>query len=438
MGQGEKMKRVSHRSFRSSVSMAAVALATVLVCASPAVAQAPKYKIDIPAENAAKALNDFARQTDIQIIFPYEVAEKSHVPALKGEFTREEALAVILRETGLEVGSQNDKIISLRVVVKKPNAGAEDVVEVVVTGTHIRGGNPTSPVHTITRKDIEQSGYSQIGDVMRALPENFAGGQNPGVVAAAATNVNNANFSSASTVNLRGLGSDATLVLLNGHRMAADGHFQASDISGVPLGAVQRVEVMTDGASAIYGSDAIAGVTNIVLRKNYSGSEVSARAGVSSEGGASEQTWSLLSGVNTLNSYILGSVEVSRQAEMTAADRDFTAAAPPNYSLMPYMKRASAFIGAGHELNDRLSVTFDALLSERKTRYTVQYSSSAPESVISFQTPSYSTALTFDVKLPRDWNLHLTGVASGSRNSNQVKYPAFGISLDNITKNTLR
>ncbi|WP_298325494.1 TonB-dependent receptor [Asticcacaulis sp.] len=432
------MTPVSNRKYRSSVSLAAIALAAALVCAAPAYAQEPKYKLDIPSESAAKALNDFAQQAGLQILFPYEAADVGRVPAIKGEYTREEALKLILAGTNLEVARQDEKTISLR-VVKSPLAGAGDeAVEVIVTGTHIRGGNPTSPVHTVTRKDIEQSGYSQIGDIMRSLPENFSGGQNPGVIAAATTNVNNSNFSSASTVNLRGLGSDATLVLLNGHRMAADGHFQASDISGVPLGVVQRVEVVTDGASAIYGSDAVAGVTNIVLRRNYSGTEISGRVGVTAEGGGSEQTWSLLSGVNSSNSYLFASFEVSRQGEVTAADREVTASAPPTYSLMPYMKRASAFIGAGHTFNDYLSVTFDGLVNERKTHYTVQYSSTSPESVIAFATPSYSTALTFDARLPRDWKLHLTGVASGSRNSNHIRYPAYGITLNNITKNTLR
>ena len=429
------------RSLKSGSAIMALSACLLLAGTSASLAEAAKYQFDIPAETAAKALGDFAKQANVQIMFPYDEAARVSVPAIKGEFTREEVLARILQSTNLEIAAQDDKTISLRVANKKatgPEARAEDVVEVVVTGTHIRGGNPTSPVHTVTRKDIEQSGYSQIGDVMRALPENFSGGQNPGVIAAATTNVNNANFSGASTVNLRGLGSDATLVLLNGHRMAADGHFQASDISGVPLGAVQRVEVVTDGASAIYGSDAVAGVTNIVLRRNYSGTEVSGRVGVTSEGGGSEQTWSLLTGFNAIDSYILGSVEVSRQAEVTAADRDFTASAPPTHSLMPYMKRASAFIGAGHTFNEHLSVTFDALLNERKSHYAVQYSSTSPESQIAFATPSYSTALTFDVKLPRDWNLHLTGVASGSRNSNVVRYPAFGLSLPNITKNRLR
>jgi outer membrane receptor protein involved in Fe transport len=430
-----------HPSKRLRQSVAVAALAFGFAVAPAALAQAGKVAFDIPAENSAKALKDFAEQADIQIMFPYDVAERTQTPAVKGSYTREEALALILASTGLEVASQSSSTIALRERSKSPAAqgaaGAEPT-EVIVTGTHIRGGNPTSPVHTITRKDIERSGYSQIGDVMRSLPENFAGGQNPGVIAAATTNGNNTNFSSASTVNLRGLGSDATLVLLNGHRMAADGYFQASDISGVPLGAVQRVEVVSDGASAIYGSDAIAGVANIVLRKTYSGTEISARLGNTAEGGGDEQTYSVLTGVNSIDSYILGSVEVSRQSEVTAADREFTKSAPPSYSLMPYMKRSSAFLAAGHTFNDRMSVAFDALVSERKTHYGVQYSATSPETQIAFATPSFSTALTFDVKLPRDWNVHLTGVASGSRNSNTTIYPAFGLTINTQVKNALR
>jgi outer membrane receptor protein involved in Fe transport len=416
--------------------MAAVALATVLVCASPAVAQAPKYKIDIPAENAAKALNDFARQTDIQIIFPYEVAEKSQVAALKGEFTREEALAVILRETGLEVGNQSDKTISLRATVKRPltpEAGLDDVVEVVVTGTHIRGANPTSPVHTVTRKEIEQSGYSQIGDVLRSLPENFSGGQNPGVLSANSTNSANLNATNASTANLRGLGSDATLVLVNGHRLASDYAFQGVDLSGVPLSAVQRIEIVPDGASALYGSDAVAGVVNIILRKNFVGGEVSARLAGATQGGGFEQTYSLMQGWASDNVYFLANYEYSKQGAMYARDREFTAAAGPETTLQQPMIRNSAFFSLGRTFSERFAVSADLLISDRETSSVSQSGVTTIPNTTDGYTPAYAANVTAEIELSDNWNLRLTGGTAGSRNSLGTTY--FGTRYPNYLRN---
>ncbi len=258
-------------------SILALTIGGALLVSAPAFADARKVTFDIPAETTAAALNDLARQAQIHVLFPYDIGAQTQAPAVKGTYTVDEALVAILSGSGLEVASSTDGTITLRASAAKSDATNEPATEVIVTGTHIRGAAPTSPLHTVTRKDIEQSGYSQIGDVMRSLPENFAGGQNPGVFAATYKNAANGNASNASTVNLHGLGTDATLVLLNGHRLPGDYSFQGSDISGVPLAAVQRIEIVPDGASALYGADAVAGVVNMILRKNYHGGEVSAR-----------------------------------------------------------------------------------------------------------------------------------------------------------------
>ena len=249
--------------------MAVVAAGIILFTAPVALAQGNLLTFNIPAENTAQALNDFAKQANVQILFPYDVAEKYTSLGLKGSLTRAAALDELLANTSLEVASQSDTTISLRVKESPGATASEATTEVIVTGSHIRGGNPTSPVHVVTRSDIEESGYSEVGDLVRSLPENFAGGQNPGILGATATIAGNGNVSSGSTVDLHGLGTDATLVLLNGHRLSADSFHQGSDISGIPLDAIQRIEIVPDGASALYGSDAVAGVANFILRKNY-------------------------------------------------------------------------------------------------------------------------------------------------------------------------
>ena len=141
-----------------------------------------------------------------------------------------------------------------------------DGQDIVVTGSRLRGAAIASPVVRIGQEDIRDSGQAGLGDVVRRIPQSFGGGQNPGI----GMNVPDASgvdVGGGSSINLRGLGSDATLTLLNGRRLAYTAVRQSVDVSGIPVSAVDRIEVVPDGASAIYGSDAVAGVANIILRR---------------------------------------------------------------------------------------------------------------------------------------------------------------------------
>ena len=415
----------------------AMVLALGLMAAPLAHAEASKITYNIPAENTAQALNDFAKQSGLQLLFPYDVAVKFMAAPLRGAYSRDEALALLLGNTGLEIASESETTIVLRVITTASGGKTTEAPEIIVTGTHIRGGNPTSPVHLVTRKDIEESGYSQIGDVVRNLPENFSGGQNPGVIAAGATNIGNQNASDASTVNLRGLGTDATLVLLNGHRLSADSFYQGSDISGIPLAAIQRLEIVPDGASALYGSDAVAGVANFILRKNFSGGEVSARLGTTSQGGGTEKTFSALEGLSGDKGYVIANLEISRQEAITAGSRAFTALVPNEGTLIPGLQRRSLFLGAGRDLNDAVSVSIDGLLADRSSDAVYHYSADSAAAQISVYTPSYNLAATLDSKLAGDWKLRLTAVAAGSHNSQHYAYPDYGISGVGLYSNSL-
>src|SRR6185312_1480191 len=99
-----------------------------------------------------------------------------------------------------------------------------------------------------------------------------------------------------SGLNLRGLGPDATLTLLNGRRMSYDGLFQAVDISAIPADAVDRIEIMPDGASAIYGSDAVGGVANVILKRDFNGVTVGTRYGGATDGGLITHEYNVTAG----------------------------------------------------------------------------------------------------------------------------------------------
>jgi iron complex outermembrane receptor protein len=142
--------------------------------------------------------------------------------------------------------------------------------EVVVTGSRIsrQGAESASPVQILSRDDLEQTGQQNLAEILRSLSAEGQGTLPTSFTAGFA--------SGASSVSLRGLGVNATLVLVNGRRMAPygsadDGSRVFTDLNTLPLEAVERIEILKDGASANYGSDAIAGVVNVILRKTVEG-----------------------------------------------------------------------------------------------------------------------------------------------------------------------
>ncbi len=156
-----------------------------------------------------------------------------------------------------------------------------------VTGSHIKQIDikGASPVAVITREDIELSGLQSVADVLRQTPYNSFG---------SFRETSGNTFQSQSLVNLRGLGSARTLVLINGRRAPASPVTGGTgvDLNILPLAAVERIEILKDSASAVYGSEAIGGVVNIILRKDYEGVEVAATVerpslpGADAEGGS--------------------------------------------------------------------------------------------------------------------------------------------------------
>ena len=152
-------------------------------------------------------------------------------------------------------------------------AADQTIQEVVVTGSRIAQPNleTTSPVTQVTADDIAVQGVTRVEDLVNQLPQAFAA-QN--------ANVSNGSTGTA-TVNLRGLGSARTLVLVDGRRMPYGGVTNsAADLNQIPAAMVERVEVLTGGASAAYGSDAIGGVVNFIMKKDFEGVQFDAMYGL--------------------------------------------------------------------------------------------------------------------------------------------------------------
>src|SRR5881275_2390012 len=152
-----------------------------------------------------------------------------------------------------------------------PAAASAEVSEIVVTGTRIPTPNLTSvaPVTSVTAADIKAQGVARVEDLINSLPQSFA---------AQGSNVSNGSSGTA-TVNLRGLGSARTLVLINGRRLqAGDPRLPVPDINFIPAPLIKRVDVLTGGASSVYGADAVAGVVNFIMDTNFRGLRIDAQA----------------------------------------------------------------------------------------------------------------------------------------------------------------
>lgn len=197
---------------------------------------------------------------------------------------------------------------------------AQTLDTIVVTGSRIRrvDAETATPVFTIDRSAIERTGAATIGDFLQDIPAISGAATNP--------SVNNGGGTGAATVSLRGIGDERTLTLLNGRRMVYN------DINSIPMAAIARVEVLKGGASAIYGTDAIGGVVNFILKRDFDGGELSVGYGQSSEGDAERTTGNVTYGWSGERGNVLLNLNYNDQREVLAADREYSRNALTLYS----------------------------------------------------------------------------------------------------------
>ena len=192
--------------------------------------------------------------------------------------------------------------------------------QVIVTGSRIRGVAPVgSPVISVTRADIDNSGATSTAGLLQEVPQVM----NLGVSQSSrSTSGGSGNITFGSSVNLRGIGPYATLTLINGHRSVAQGTTGASiDPSIIPMLMLQRVEVVADGASAIYGSDAVAGVVNLIMRRNVKGAEGFVRYGKGDN--YDERQVGALFGHEWKGGQFTATFQHDFQSNVSGLDRDF-------------------------------------------------------------------------------------------------------------------
>lgn len=299
--------------------------AAMLPCAPAPARDALRQPVRLPAQRLDLSLRILATQFGRNISMPTELVAGRSATALAGTYSFEEAVALLLRDSGLTAVPAGQGLtvrLSQTGQASDAEAGTGDAA-IVVTGSRIRGVAPAGArVLTISRKDIEQSGYATTQQVLQALPQNYGGGPNEGTIGFTIRNNSNANLGYGSSVNLRGLGTTSTLTLIDGNRIALGGVSGLFvDLSLIPASAIDRVEVLADGASAIYGSDAVAGVVNVRLRNDFKGAETRARYGAAD--GFDESQLSHIVGLDWQGGHLVIGYEYYQRDRLAAADREY-------------------------------------------------------------------------------------------------------------------
>lgn len=277
------------------------AVATVVLALAGAAASAQSEEVltlDIESQKAGPALVRLARTSGVQIMLTEGAGQEVEVEGLKGEYRFEEALAAMLTDTGLEYEFASANVVLVQQAQEGEDADSDTATEEpavaeeeeplelekqVVTGSRLVGGDPTARIYSYTAEDIAARGVSTLEEFFRTLPWTY-----PSITTQTNTSLH---FDGTdqdeeyielglgiSTVNLRNMGSANTLVLMNGRRIAGAGQEDDfANILNVPLSAIERVDIQLDGASAVYGSDAIGGVVNFITKRNYAGLSVNFR-----------------------------------------------------------------------------------------------------------------------------------------------------------------
>lgn len=417
-----------------------IALSVLAILASTADAQAVT-EWDLPGQPLANTLRDIAARTESNIIFDKKLVKGQSAPPLKTRATTEEALSKVLEGTGLTYRQLDDKTVTIQLASTDPASatsasysnegrirlaqaetprprplpemGLPSVMlleEIIVTGTNIRGiENNTAPITVLSREYINATGYSTTTKLLESVTQNFALANQSST---GLGGVSNGNQEQGSSVNLRGIGEGTTLVLVNGRRFAPGYRSAAVDISALPLSAIERVEILPDGASALYGSDAVGGVVNFILREDFEGAETRLRAGAAD--GVNEYRASQAIGNAWDSGNFLASVEYYQRDALLATDRDFVPNGPVVGTLLPEDENYSGVVRFKQDLSGSVSVFTDVLYTQRDS-FNRAGRALFNETADTDNTQAVMTA-GVDWNIAGDWQIEL----SGSYASNEI------------------
>lgn len=373
------LHRFSTRTLQLDVNPGAAFFAALLALIAagyscPTCAEVVRFHI--PEGPASSTLRKFAAQSDMNVLFQSDEVSTQRTRAVSGKRERLEALRLMLAGSGLEFRFQEPDSVLVRAMggrgsstegaCEQPGIGPcqggpskrlESTSIVTIRGLAFDAPYKTGqipvgvPDITLTREEFERGGFQTVGEVLRSMPQNFGGGLNLGVLFAGGSQ-NTTSQSAASTMNLRGLGSDSTLVLVNGQRLAASEGSGAVDVTLIPISAVERIDITTGSASALYGSDAVAGVVDIIVRTDFRGVELGSALGYATAGGGFLQHYSVVAGHAFPIVDVFAVVDCAGQHEIDAQERPYIPSQIAGTTVMPGTRRCSEMFSASGSIRD--------------------------------------------------------------------------------------
>lgn len=312
----------------------ASAAAACLLMATPSAAQEQR-DFNVPAQDASQAVRALARQGGVQVMAAESDLEGVTTRPVRGRYGALEAIERMISGTGLEAVATGPGTITIRRRAQAPGqaapppAAATEVDEVVVTGSRLqRAGFDTLQAALVTdSEEIDRRGYTNIGEALRDTP-GFAAPDSSPVGAEPATLGVSQTF-----VDFFGLGSQRTLTLVNGRRFVSSNTVSGSggpaspgsqvDLNTIPAGLVDRVETVAIGGAPVYGSDAIAGTVNVILKDDFEGAEATVQYGITDRNDAESHTFRGLIGANSADGRgnAVLALEYNEQAGLRLSDR---------------------------------------------------------------------------------------------------------------------
>lgn len=330
-----------------------MALAALLSATSPAALAQParvqrpadlrEVSFNIPSGDLAAALQRFARQSRAEVIFSGAELRGRRTSGVNGRYAPAEAIKRLVAGSDANVVRDGSGAYLVKVIQRPLDDSAgeqsqeagiveadvpnEEAQEIIVTGTRTRSTQfaPALPTSVVTREENERLGRTSVEEALRSEPAftNVTSNPTPALLG------QGAGFGSTASAQLRGL---PTLTLLNGRRVASSGFITSQgssenfvDLSSIPFGAIERVEILKGGGSALYGTDAVGGIVNYVLRRDFNGVEASMTAGATEEGDARLFRPSVVAGFSNDMFSVMGVVDYEDRSRVRAVDRRFSA-----------------------------------------------------------------------------------------------------------------
>jgi iron complex outermembrane recepter protein len=474
--------------------LSAMVAAMVTLCAvEAAVGATPgerKVALTIESMSLAAALDKWAQQSGFQIIYDPQITTNLIAPSVNGTYTAQEALEALLASTQLTyVWINNGKSVSIR---KKgsPKAGLETeqhssavaklsgasaaieghgsvapgsraavesasitpaVEEVIVTGTNISGAELLLQVISVDSVAIGSAGFTRVEDVTTSLPQNFAGVSPGGRFSTeGGSSLSTSNDDRASSVDLRGLGAESTLTLVDGVRQAGSIGGRVFDVSLLPLSMIDRIDVVTGGHAAVYGSDAVAGVVNFVTRRDFDGAETRVSYGGASNGGDRLQASQLWGVRSDSGGFVIG-YDYSHEWPLDLAQAGLISTEPIPAGGLEYrktkllaqaeMQKHSLFSSGHWEPADGVDLFAGLMYAQKQYEDDERtlWTGAAEQSRDQYTHPTefYAARIGANVELPRGWALSVTG--ANSDNDIEVRGSSFSdFGLFSSTQQVLR